>query len=125
MNYPWLDAYCLEKPGVEKDYKPEWEAYRYLIRGKMFAMMGRHKDGREIFTVKLPPAFGDALRRQFSDVIPGYYMNKEHWNSLYLDGAVPDDIVRDMADQGHALILESLPKKARTEILGAGQAQQS
>ena len=117
MNYPWLDEYCLGKPGVEKDYKPEWEATRYLIRGKMFAMAGRHKDGRAIFTVKLEPAFGDALRRQFPDVIPGYYMNKVHWNSLYLDGAVPGDIVRDMADRGHALILASLPKKVQAEIL--------
>lgn len=38
MKYSWIDEYLLSKPGVEKDYKPEWEATRYMIRGKMFAM---------------------------------------------------------------------------------------
>ncbi len=41
MKYPWLDEYCLSKKGAEKEYKPEWDATRYMIRGKMFAMLYR------------------------------------------------------------------------------------
>ncbi|MEL7654750.1 MAG: MmcQ/YjbR family DNA-binding protein [Bacillota bacterium] len=117
MNYPWIDEYCLSKIGAEKDYKPEWEATRYMIRGKMFAMQGGDKYGKPIITIKLSPMDGQVLRSQYKDIIPGYYMNKDHWNSLYLEGTVPDDVVKDMLDQAHELILNSFSKKAQQEIL--------
>lgn len=116
MKYEWLDDYCLSKPAVEKDYKPEWEATRYMVAGKMFAMQGGDKAGTPIFTVKLEPAFGVAMRQQYEHITPGYYMNKEHWNSLYLHGDVPDDVVREMVDQSHRLIVASLPKKTRQTL---------
>lgn len=117
MNYPWLDEYCLSKAGAEKDFKPEWEATRYMLRGKMFAMQGGDKYGKAIITLKLEPAFGELLRRQYEDIVPGYYMNKQHWNSLYLEGSVPDEVLRDMIDQSHQLLLQSLPKKVQKEII--------
>ena len=98
MPYPWIDAYCLSKKGVVKDYKEEWEATRYQVGGKMFAMQGGDKEGNPIFTLKLPPDFGRFLRQQYPDIVPGYYMNKEHWNSLFLHGAVPHALVREMID---------------------------
>jgi len=119
MKYEWIDAYCLAKKGVEKDYKPEWNATRYMINGKMFAMQGGDKEGTAIITVKLEPAFGTFLRNQYKDITPGYYMNKEHWNSLYLDGEVPDEVVKEMLDQAYQLILNGLSKKAQKEILEA------
>ncbi len=118
-TYDWLDAYMLEKPGAEKDFKEEWNATRYMIRGKMFAMRGGDKYGKPIITFKLEPEFGHLLRQQYEgDIVPGYYMNKEHWNSMYLEGAVPDEVARDMADRSHSLILASLSKKLQREILG-------
>jgi predicted DNA-binding protein (MmcQ/YjbR family) len=118
MNYPWLDEYCLSKQGATKDWKEEWQAARYMVGGKMFAMQGDDNTDRPIITLKLIPADGDFLRRQYEDIIPGYYMNKEHWNSVYLDGAVPDEIVRDMIDKSHAILFASLTKKAQKEITG-------
>jgi len=119
MNYPWLDEYLLSKPGAEKDYKPEWDAVRYMLRGKMFCMMAGDKEGKPIASFKLEPEYGAFLREQYKgDIIPGYYMNKEHWNSLYVKSHVPEEIVRDMADRSHRLILASLSKKAQKEILG-------
>jgi len=56
------------------------------------------------------------VRQEYNDIIPGYYMNKEHWNSLYLDGVVPDDVVRTMIDESHQLIYQSLSKKLQQEI---------
>ena len=116
MKYDWIDAYCLAKNGVEKDYKVEWQATRYMIKGKMFAMQGGDKEGKPIITVKLEPEFGTLLRNQYKDITAGYYMNKEHWNSLYLDGEVPDDVLRDMLDQAHRLVLSGFSKKAQKEI---------
>ncbi len=117
MKYHWMDEYCLSKKGVEKDYKPEWDATRYMIKGKMFVMQGGDKEGKPIITVKLDPLHGELLRKQYKDIVPGYYMNKEHWNSLYLEGDVPDEVVRDMLDKSYSLVLSSLSKKLQKEVL--------
>ena len=84
----------------------------------MFAMCCGDKDGKPIITLKLDPAFGSLLRQQYEHIVPGYYMNKEHWNSLYLDGDVPDDVAQNMISESHQIILQSLTKKAQAEILG-------
>ncbi len=116
MNYPWLEEYCAAKPGAIKEFKPEWDTTRYMIGGKMFALQGADNTGRPVITLKLPPAEGDLLRRQYEDVIPGYYMNKEHWNSVYLDGSVPDDVLRHMIDKSYGTLVASLPKKTQKVI---------
>ncbi len=116
MKYDWLDEFCLSQAGAVKDYKEEWHATRYMVGGKMFAMQGSDKYNKAIITLKLDPARGDLLRQQYEDIIPGYYMNKQHWNSLYLDGDVPDEILRGMVVESHDLIFRSLSKKAQAEI---------
>ena len=118
MNYPWMDDYFLAKKGAEKDFKVEWNATRYLIRGKMFGMQGGDKNNKAIITLKCDPQFGQILREQYQDIIPGYYMNKEHWNSVYLEGSVPNDVLRKMIDMSYELVLNSLSKKMIQEIVG-------
>ncbi len=118
MKYPWLDEYCLSKKCVEKEFKVEWNATRYMLGGKMLALQGGDKEGKAIITLKLPPAYGELLRQQYKNIVPGYYMNKEHWNSLYLDGDVPDEVLKNMVDQSYRLIFESLSKKAQKDLLG-------
>ena len=116
MKYQWIDEYCFSKLGVEKDYKEEWGATRYLIGGKMFVMQCSDKNKKPIITVKCDPEFGEGLRRDFKDIVPGYYMNKEHWNSIYVEGDVPDDIVKQMVAMSYELVFESLTKKMQKEI---------
>lgn len=116
MSYEWLNEYCLSKREAEKDFKEEWNATRYLLRGKMFVMKGEEKSGKPIITIKCDPSFGRFLRDEYEDIIPGYYMNKEHWNSVYIDGSVPDDIVEQMIDMSYSLILSSFSKKVQKEI---------
>ncbi len=118
MHYKWLDDYCKSKKGVQKDFKTEWNATRYMLNGKMFAMQGGDKEGKPIITVKLDPMFGQFLRGQYQDIVPGYYMNKEHWNSLYLEGEVPDEVLKEMLDQAYQIVLNSLSKKIQMEISG-------
>ncbi|RCX18822.1 putative DNA-binding protein (MmcQ/YjbR family) [Anaerobacterium chartisolvens] len=117
MKYAWVDEYCLSKKGAVKEYKLEWNATRYMIKGKMFVLQGGDKEGKSIITLKLEPSHGQLLRQQFKDIVPGYYMNKEHWNSLYLEGDVPDEIVRGMLDMSYKLVLASLSNKLQKEIL--------
>ena len=119
MRYEWLDKYCISLKGAEKDFKLEWNATRYMIRGKMFAMQGGDKEGNPIITVKLEPMFGELLRSQYKDIVPGYYMNKEHWNSLYLEGNVPDEVLKDMLGRSYGIVLASFSQKVQKEILEA------
>lgn len=81
------DAVCLvgrlsdEKPGVTK-LPPQWNWIRYAIGGKMFAAVCLSgKNEPKYITLKLEPEEGSFLRGQYDDIIPGYYMNKQHWNS--------------------------------------------
>jgi predicted DNA-binding protein (MmcQ/YjbR family) len=117
QRQPWLSEHCLRNKGAVKEFKEEWQVYRYLIGGKMFAMEGCDGDGCDIVTLKLKPEDGDFLRHQFSDIVPGYYMNKLHWNSVRRDGDVPDEVFKDMLDRSYAIVLASLPIKTQKAIL--------
>lgn len=118
MRYTWLDAYLIEKPGVTKDLQADWNWIRYHVGGKMFAAICLNDEDVPVYvTLKLEPLAGEFWRGQYEDVIPGYYMNKVHWNSINPDGQVPDEILKDMLDQSYALVLGGLSKKKQKEIL--------
>ena len=83
MPYPWIDDYLLQKPGVTKDLQPDWNWIRYQIGGKLFAAVCLDDQDQPYYiTLKLDPAEGDFLRGQYEDILPGYNMNKTHWNSV-------------------------------------------
>lgn len=118
MKYEWIDDYLLQKTGVTKDLQKDWNWMRYQIGGKMFAAVCRDDDDNPYYiTLKLDPLEGDFLRSQYEDIIPGYYMNKTHWNSVKADGEVPDDLLKDMLDKAYGLVLGGLSKKKQREIL--------
>lgn len=119
MPYPWIDDYLLQKPGVTKDLQPDWNWIRYQIGGKLFAAVCLDDQDQPYYiTLKLDPAEGDFLRGQYEDILPGYYMNKTHWNSVRAQGSVPDDLLRNLLDEAYRLVLRVLPKKKQREITG-------
>ncbi len=74
--------------------------------------------GKPVYiTCKLDPAEGDFLHRQYEDIIPGYYMNKVHWNSVKAEGNVPDALLREMLEKSYRLVLGSFSKKKQRELL--------
>jgi predicted DNA-binding protein (MmcQ/YjbR family) len=101
---------------AEEDYKQEWDAVRYTVRGKMFAMVGNDREGRAIISVKHTPEQGEELREKYKDIVPGYYMNKTHWSSVFLNGNVPETVLKQMPDDSYGLIFQSLPGKVQAEI---------
>ena len=119
MKYEWIDEFLLGKPGVTRDLQPEWNWIRYQIGGKMFAAVCRDDNDIPVYiTLKLDPLEGEFWRGQYKDIIPGYYMNKVHWNSVKADGEVPDDVLKDLLDKAYKIVLGSLSKKMQKEILG-------
>ena len=71
-----------------------------------------------MITLKLDPIEGDLLRQSYKDIIPGYYMNKVHWNSIKVDGEISDDMMMDLLDKSYDLVLAGFSKKKQMEILG-------
>ena len=67
--------------------------------------------------MKLDPAEGEFLRKQYEDIIPGYYMNKVHWNSVKAEGVVPDERLKEILEKSYRLVLGSLSKKKQKELL--------
>ena len=115
--HSWIHTYCMQKRGVEEEFKEAWNAQLYKLGGKIFVMLGEYKDGRPLLTVKLEPAFSELLRSQYqSEVIPGYYTNKTHWSSLFLDSDVGDDVARAMLDNGYKTMFTALSKKTQADI---------
>ena len=119
MKYPWIDEYLMAKRGVTKDLQAEWNWIRYHIGGKMFAAVLLDHDDRPYYiNLKLDPAEGELMRKQYPDVIPGYYSNKLHWNSVKPDGDIPDDLLKTWLDRSYLLVLQDLPKAKQRAILG-------
>ena len=117
MRYTWLDEYCTRKPGVTKNTE-NWNWVRYMLGDKMFlAVCLDDNDKPYYITLKLEPMEGEFLRAQYDDIIPGFYMNKIHWNSIKPDGLVPDELLKTMIDKSYALILSSFSKKKQQEIV--------
>jgi predicted DNA-binding protein (MmcQ/YjbR family) len=117
MKYDFIQAHCLSKKAAVEDYKQEWDAIRYTVSGKMFAMIANDNERRPIISVKHTPERGEELREKYTDIIPGYYLNKTHWSSMFLNGNVPEDVLKQMLDQSYELIFNSLPKKIQKEIM--------
>jgi predicted DNA-binding protein (MmcQ/YjbR family) len=117
MGYQWIDEYLKSMKGVSSDFKEEWNWTRYFIGGKMFAAVCKDDQGADqLITLKLEPAEGEFLRLQYEDIIPGYYMNKVHWNSVKTDGNVPENLLKDLLEKSYYLVLSKLPKKQQKEL---------
>ena len=122
MQYEWLDEYLLSLPGAEKDYKPEWQWFRYMIRGKLFAAIcspgPEHKTygGHDQVNLKCAPSRAEMLRAQYPEILPGFYSDKRTWNAVLLDGELPDELLRDLCAESHRLVLGKLPKYVQREI---------
>lgn len=124
MKYPWIDEYLLSMPSVTKDLQSDWNWIRYKIGGKMFAAVCLNdKDEPYYITLKLEPSEGNFLRTQYPDILPGFYMNKIHWNSVKPDGEVPDELLKDMLERSYKLVLGGFSKKKQRELLGLTQLQ--
>lgn len=123
-KYDWLDDFLLSRVGAVKDFKAEWGWMRYQVGGKMFAAIcspspeelhGAYS-GHTIINLKCDPLMADLLKAQYEEIRPGFYMDKRHWIAVYLDGNVPDDLLRMLCAESHRLVFEKLTKKLQREL---------
>lgn len=115
--YPELEEYLMNKKGVDIEYKAEWDWNCFVIKGKMFAAVCADGTDNALLNIKAQPDYNQTIRLLHEDINEGYYMNKEHWNSVKLTGSVPYEVVKDMCDRGYNLVLRKFSRKIQGEIL--------
>lgn len=110
-----LRAQVLAKPGAIEEQPFGPSALVYKVAGKMFALIAWQAEPLRI-SLKCEPFEAEALRDEFDAIQPGYHLNKRHWNTVTLDGAVPQFLIDHMIDQSYALVVEKMPRRVRREL---------
>jgi predicted DNA-binding protein (MmcQ/YjbR family) len=115
MDIEQLREYCLSKAGTEETLPFGPDTLVYKAGGKVFLLTGLNTDQLR-FNVKCDPDKAIELREEFSCVLPGYHMNKKHWNTIVVDGSASTKQLKEWIDHSYDLIVKSLPKKLRDEL---------
>ena len=114
MNIEEFRSYCLKKPFVTEDFPFDESTLVFKVAGKMFALTD--VNSFESINLKCDPEKAIELREKYAVVIPGYHMNKKHWNTVEIDGSIKDQLIYSWLDHSYDLVLASLPKKTRAEL---------
>jgi predicted DNA-binding protein (MmcQ/YjbR family) len=115
MDATELRRWCLHQSGAIEDFPFGPETSVFKVAGKMFALSALERDPLSV-SVKCEPDLAVALRDSYGAVRPGYHLNKRHWNTISLDGSLPDQLVRDMIEDSYDLVVSALPKRVREQL---------
>ncbi len=115
MNLEELRDYCIAKKGVEETFPFDNETLVFKVMGKMFLLTGIESQPLQ-FNVKCDPEKAIELREMYSNVLPGYHMSKQHWNTVICEGSVNKKLIKQWIDDSYELIVNSLTKKLKAEL---------
>lgn len=115
MDGDGAQTYLLKRPEAWLDFPFGPDVYVFKVRGKMFATLGWEQEVGRI-NLKCEPNQALILRDVFEAVLPGYHMNKAHWNTVLLDGSIPTGEIERMIDHSYALVVKKLPKSQRISL---------
>ena len=104
---------CLALPGASEEFPFGDEVSVFKVGGKMFALCSLDAEPPLQLSVKCDPELAVQLRSAYEAITPGYLLNKRHWNTITLDGSVPDEMVADLVGDSYDLVVASLPKARR------------
>ena len=105
-------AYANSLPGAKAYWRDDWETYYFDIMGKMFGTV--HDN---VITLKNDPVINTELRDQFPFIIPGYHMNKQHWNSIIVDkNDFSEDGIKKLIHDSYDLVVKKMTKKQQAEL---------
>jgi predicted DNA-binding protein (MmcQ/YjbR family) len=103
-----LRDYCLSLPGAEETFPFGPRTSVFKVAGKMFALSQLGADSLRV-SLKCEPELAQVLRQAHPAVLPGYHLNKRHWNTVVIDGSLPDDAIREMIEDSYDLGVSKLP----------------
>lgn len=116
MNIEKLRQYCLCKPGSEESFPFDEDTLVFKVGGKMFCLAGLSKGDR--MNLKCDPGRCVELRELYPFILPGYHMNKKHWNTVVFRECDDEGLLEQLIDHSYDLVIESLPVKLRKQIQG-------
>lgn len=114
MNIEELREYCLSLKGVTESFPFNESTLVFKVAGKMFCLTSL--EGDFSINIKNDPEKNIELREQYPAIIPGYHMNKKHWNTVGIDGSLKENMIKNLIDESYDLIVMSLPKKVQQEL---------
>lgn len=112
MNIEEIRDYCIAKKGATESFPFDETTLVFKVI-KIFCLLGLD-DSR--VSLKNNPEKNVELRAKYPAIIPGYHLNKQHWNTIELNGTVPSDLMKKMIDESYSLIVKSLTKKQKEEL---------
>ncbi|HMO34333.1 MAG TPA: MmcQ/YjbR family DNA-binding protein [Lacibacter sp.] len=108
MDIESLRNYCLAKPDVEEALPFGPDVLVFKTGGKIFLLLPLDEPGLQ-FNAKCDPERALELREQYPGIVPGYHMNKKHWNTVLVDGSLPPSLVRELVDHSYELVRGKKP----------------
>lgn len=116
MNIEELRTYCLRKAGVTESFPFGPDTLVFKVGEKLFLLTGL--DSLPLsFNAKCDPERAIELREQYPDsVLPGYHMNKKHWNTVLVDGTLAQNLLYELIDHSYELVFDSLSRKTKESI---------
>lgn len=116
MNVEAFRNYCIHKKGVTEEFPFGEGTLVFKVLGKMFALTDI--DEFNSINLKCDPEEAVFLREAHPAVLPGYHMNKKHWNTIVMDGSVNDKLLGDWIDKSYDLVVQKLPAKHKKLLEG-------
>jgi len=120
MNIEEFRDHCLSKIGVTEETPFGPETIVYKVIGKMFAATGTDRIPSTA-NLKCDPDRAIELRNQYPSIMPGYHMNKQHWNTVILESEVDDRLIKELIDHSYNLVASALSKKGKEALEGMKQ----
>jgi predicted DNA-binding protein (MmcQ/YjbR family) len=117
-----LKAICLDQPAAEETFPFSAELSVFKVGGKLFALSALGEPPLRI-SLKCVPEVAVKLRIEYPAITAGYHLNKQHWNTVLVDGTVPDDLVREMIEDSYDLVRSKLPKAVRITLGDVGSGK--
>ncbi|MBS0000557.1 MAG: MmcQ/YjbR family DNA-binding protein [Cyclobacteriaceae bacterium] len=111
MNIEDFRNYCLRKPGTTEEFPFDNQTLVFKVGGKMYALCDI--DTFDSINLKCDPEKAVQLREMYDPVVPGFHMNKKHWNTVNLDGSVSDRLLFEWTDHSYQLVFDKLPPKVK------------
>jgi predicted DNA-binding protein (MmcQ/YjbR family) len=114
LNIEEIRNYCIKKNGTTESFPFDNTTLVFKVGGKIYALLDLEK--RNGMNLKSEPEYSILLREKYEFIVPGYHMNKKHWNSVYIDGSIPSTTIKEWITNSYALIFNSLPKSMQVEL---------
>lgn len=116
MDIDVLRDYCLAKKGVTEELPFGPDTLVFKVMGKMFALVGLDEVPLRV-NLKCDPEKAVQLREEYPEtILPGYHMNKQHWNTVVLNGTINSSMIFELIDHSYTLVVSSLTKKLQQEL---------